>query len=218
LVTVTAAAVACPATARRLLALLSAASLALCVVTCALWAPSRWPVPPAEFESSGSLWRVAVDRGEVTVDNEPQRRLDRRRAADALRPQLDEAEGNFAAIDARNRADAREWADDESPDWKHLFRMAQEWDRAANARTKAREDYRHAEWFDRTTSVGWSFPLWWLAVATAVIPLSRRLVASAHARRVRERRDRGLCPACGDDLRRTPSRCPECGAEPVGDE
>ena len=42
----------------------------------------------------------------------------------------------------------------------------------------------------------------------ALLPFARRI----RLRRVREERvTRGLCPACGYDLRATPGRCPECG-------
>jgi hypothetical protein len=53
-----------------------------------------------------------------------------------------------------------------------------------------------------------SFPLWLLALVLA-LPTAGRLVANA---RQRNRRTRGLCAACGYDLRASPGRCPECGA------
>jgi hypothetical protein len=48
-------------------------------------------------------------------------------------------------------------------------------------------------------------------VACLLVPaiLSTRRIL--RHRRQRERRRRGLCPACGYDLRATPERCPECG-------
>jgi hypothetical protein len=50
-------------------------------------------------------------------------------------------------------------------------------------------------------------PCWFIAVAAGVLPIG---AFSGHLRRAR-RRSRGLCPACGYDLRATPGRCPECG-------
>jgi hypothetical protein len=51
-------------------------------------------------------------------------------------------------------------------------------------------------------------PHWFAALLLSVLPA--RLVMARHARGDRERR--GLCRACGYDLRHTPQRCPECGA------
>jgi hypothetical protein len=64
---------------------------------------------------------------------------------------------------------------------------------------------------DRQTSIArLALPLWPLAAAAAVLPLSR-YVLHRHARR-RRLRQVGLCPTCGYDLRATPDRCPECGS------
>ena len=52
---------------------------------------------------------------------------------------------------------------------------------------------------------------YWMDILTAALPLAGAAVRAAL--RSRKRRA-GLCAACGYDLRATPGRCPECGAEP----
>ena len=59
----------------------------------------------------------------------------------------------------------------------------------------------------RGVGIGWSTPYWFLVLLCCPAP-SLRLTARLRNRR---RRGRGLCPACGYDLRGTPDRCPECG-------
>ena len=55
-------------------------------------------------------------------------------------------------------------------------------------------------------------PVWGLLLLTLIIP---SLHAIPFARRLRQRRRHrlNLCPDCGYDLRASPGRCPECGAE-----
>ena len=59
------------------------------------------------------------------------------------------------------------------------------------------------------------FPHWMAAGVTLVLPVSRFL---GHWLDRRRRIDTafGLCPACRYDLRATPERCPECGREATG--
>jgi hypothetical protein len=56
-------------------------------------------------------------------------------------------------------------------------------------------------------------PLWFTTLLFAAPPA---LWARARRRRRRSRRQ-GLCPHCGYDLRATPDRCPECGAQYGGE-
>lgn len=51
---------------------------------------------------------------------------------------------------------------------------------------------------------------WWMIFTPLAIPLLLPVVFSKQRIR-KKRRQAGLCPNCGYDVRATPSRCPECG-------
>ena len=59
-----------------------------------------------------------------------------------------------------------------------------------------------------------SVPVWFLLLASGVLPASWGVGAARRRRRARG----GLCRRCGYDLRATPARCPECGAVPGDDQ
>ena len=54
-----------------------------------------------------------------------------------------------------------------------------------------------------------ALPHWLAAVLLAVLPAAW----AGHLLLRRRRRPAGLCPSCGYDLRATPGQCPECGTE-----
>jgi hypothetical protein len=55
-------------------------------------------------------------------------------------------------------------------------------------------------------------PLWAPTLAFALPPLLLTLIALGRRRRTARRRSKGLCPACGYDLRASTTHCPECGS------
>jgi hypothetical protein len=61
----------------------------------------------------------------------------------------------------------------------------------------------------RAIAIEWA----WLLIYTAILPVAWLALRARRGWLHRHRRGRGLCPACGYDLRGTPDRCPGCGAE-----
>jgi hypothetical protein len=175
---------------RRLFTLLSALSLALCVVTAVLWVRSYsylegffWaPDLPHEFEIGSRRGTIYfgydVDIGyDVSIGRSSRRRT------------------GFASVDIRG--DAHLWVPSE---WNVLgFGLHKD---------------NFAHWVGPIRKSGHALyvPSWFVLGATLVLP-SLRAVRMLRARR---RPKQGLCPSCGYDLRATPDRCPECGTRRAG--
>src|SRR5205085_833770 len=54
---------------------------------------------------------------------------------------------------------------------------------------------------------------YWFAIVMLLIWPVRRIIAQRRADQSEKWRLAGRCPSCGYDLRASPQRCPECGAE-----
>jgi hypothetical protein len=195
---------------RRLLNLLTAVSLLLCVAVCVLWVRSR-----ATFDHV--RWRYAV---EVT----PRERAERSLHVISVRGRLFLARSTerytpFPPWEGWKEPQPRTgvtWsARSDPPGW---YNFEQEVYQASfNAPGRRPLGVSSFEYWTITNHGG---PIRWLGAVAVPHALAAAAFAVppfvAAARRWRRRRRPGRCPACGYDLRATPDRCPECGTVPTG--
>ena len=187
---------------RRLLNLLTALSLLLCLATVALWARSyfrsdclTYSQPTLEPELFRASYLIGVSgRGNAWV------------AFDWTEHEYHPTQPSPAEVDLEEETESPPTAG-----WEH------ETDRPEDVS----EHFDHRAWgfgFEVEPRSRWqsppgyhrwavAFPLWAAAAAFAALPAARLF------RRVRRRRRAaaGVCSRCGYDLRATPGRCPECG-------
>ena len=186
---------------RRLLNLLTALSLLLCAAVCALWIRtyltrdwlSRTNLRHGEPFYSVSQWAVQTSMGRISVHYARLRLATRGPAVyfDNPRPPgVSWVYQRSAPVDARPPYGVAN---------TFIFRLG--------FYTKGASTAGSFDPGDRMKGRTLMFPLWLLAAAFGVLPAARLCL---YARR--RGRPRDLCPSCGYDLRATPGRCPECGA------
>jgi hypothetical protein len=181
--------------ARRLFTLCSTASLLLCVVVCVLWVRSYWTADQITRygPEESLLWMNGRARVEVTHYH-----------GGVL---LSQFQAGFAPF-TRSAVPPSGWQHRSfaANDAGHQLKMHLAFQHDASADVLG---FRYG-W--RGGGIGWDF---WLpdyapAVLTAVLPF---WWAARRSQRRRYLQD-CYCQSCGYDLRATPGRCPECGAEP----
>jgi hypothetical protein len=180
---------------RRLLNLLTALSLLLCVAVALLWVRGHWVADCVRYTRltapapavGGRLdeWNVLSGKGVVALVRESRRWSPRPPTAKQIKPPeagLTRFTISPAAFDV-----ARDGV------WQRIgFNY---YDSSSPSRTVR----------------GVRVPHWLLAALTAAAPA----LWAVRRRRRREGPARsGVCPRCGYDLRATPGRCPECGTMP----
>jgi hypothetical protein len=179
---------------RRLLNLLTAVSLLLCVGVAALWVRSYWQADCLFFWNTRGEWSAETSAGYLSVETSNihggdagvcrlvtpaapvalHRRVMRSRAVHSFA-------GFVYGVDVRPGA---------------AVGLASQLE-SRGLRTPAGTLTRHF----------WYIPMWAAFTLTSAPPLLLLWPRLA----VLRRRSRGLCPRCGYDLRATPGRCPECG-------
>lgn len=197
----------------RVISIISAVSLTLCLAACGLWIGSYSTVPnkPYYFQWKGRSWELNWLHGSLTLDDEPQidwetsEVVQLQTKANLAGERLDDAEfelraKNDAGLPSRAEKEAVAKA---TRDLKSLERQI---GNVAGSRSGSSIP------IFMVTSRSMSIPT--VAAAFGALPVG--WIASEGLRRVRRRQfgARLLCRSCGYDLRATPARCPECGATP----
>jgi hypothetical protein len=190
---------------RRLVNLLTAISLLLCVATMVLWARSY------SGASSISRTQVRSNDGRGTKNRTHEIQLGVGQIRFVIRDQTVLHIGRFnppwnGQLPSTRPADM-------TAHWSYIPRGTTSigeiepgsvWDRLGfNRRTSG--------WVTSSASVDyrtWTIPIWLLTLLLAVPPALRAPGIYSQ----RQRKLLGQCIACGYDLRATPDRCPECGA------
>ena len=191
---------------RRLLNLLTAVSLLLCVAACVLWvrtyfAADRLMRTPLAVRPDGfraGEYTVYTWRGVLSVG--------------AIRHDFDRAFTPAALYDLSLREFLARQAE-RGERWEWMSRPPEGF---AETTGKSLSRWGFLGWTVNTSDypghhgsgVGWSTPCWFLLLICSLLPGLRIISGLRQGRRGRE----GLCPRCGYDLRATPGRCPECGA------
>jgi hypothetical protein len=175
--------------ARHLFTLCSAISLLVCAAVCALWVRS--------YRQTDSLsWVTAAGFGAI-----------------------DTANGYFGA--QVNRGDTAGYTPDEyGPYYQRMslytpYHMAVAYGPQQPGDTFVSWELGDAGWYtvrngNRMRTGTGVMPIWWVVLATALMPLTWTTMRWRQYRRKRRTRV-GRCAVCGYDLRATPDRCPECG-------
>lgn len=194
---------------RRLLNLLTALSLLLCLAVAAAWVCGH-AGDPLRFDVAGGRYQLYVQSGWFVLDNEPQRLAEAARwdatkarlflAREAARVKYQPAMHAYDAARARLPVGSKELM--------HFARAAYELEVAADS---AGNSERRHEATPRIVTPAKSVGVpCALALATfAALPVARLTLRHRRSRRISQ----GLCPACGYDLTGNVSGvCPECGA------
>jgi hypothetical protein len=186
----------------RLLNLLTALSLLLCVAVCVLWVRSylvldqvgRWSLRHTNNRWIDQSFRgvVSSDGGLVVLAADDRQTMEGLRLRDETAPAPQESVG---------------WVD-HAAGWALDFR----------AHSKPVLGFERRNTFTGTGDVtlqqtDWRWlrvPYWFMGMVAITMPAARA-TASVQQRWARRRGRAGACPTCGYDLRASPDRCPECG-------